>query len=338
MSEERVVENVNRGLGDLLEAHPRLVLLGEDVEDPYGGAFRATRGLSDRFPGRVRNTPISESAIVGLATGLALAGREAVVEIMFADFAWLAFDMLANMAAKTPTMYGSPRAVPVIVRTASGAGRGYGATHSQSPLKHFVGVPGLDVFEMTPFHDAGALFESMLTLGRPCLMFEDKTLYTRRVTRSGRVGSVFTLAPVGPAPGIARLRIDGVTTPDAVVVCTGGTVERVLEAARTLLLEYEFCCDVLVPAHLYPLDLETVAEAAAGASRIFVVEEGTAGGSWAADVAYELTSRLWGSLRGPVEAICSAAKVIPAAPHLEREVVLQSQDIAARISAAESLS
>ena len=273
MSEERVVRNVNRGLHRVFETHPGLVLLGEDVADPYGGAFRATRGLSDRFPGRVRGTPISEGALVGLATGLALAGREAIVEIMFADFAGLAFDMLANMAAKSPTMYGGPREVRMIVRTATGAGRGYGATHSQSPQKHFIGVPGLSVFEMTPFHDAGALFEGMLALGGPCVFFEDKVLYTRRMTLAGPVQGLFGLSRIGAGREIARLRIDGIAAPDAVIVCTGGTAERALEAARLLLLEHEYCCDVLVPARLHPLDPDTLAEAADGAARVFVVEE-----------------------------------------------------------------
>lgn len=338
MSEERVVENLNRGLHHVFETRPGLMLLGEDVEDPYGGAFKVTRGLSERFPGRVRSTPISEGALVGLATGLALAGREAVVEIMFADFAGLAFDLLTNMAAKSPTMYGTAREVPMIVRTASGAGRGYGATHSQSPHKHFVGVPGLSVFEMTPFHDAGTLFEDMLALGRPCILFEDKVLYTRRMTTAGRVGGLFSVSWVGGDQAIARLRIDGTAPPQAVVVCTGGTVERVVEAARTLLLEYEYSCDILVPACLYPLDLDAVAEAAAGAGRVFVVEEGTAGGSWAADAAYELSARLWDTLRGPVHALCSRPKVIPSALHLERDVILQAADIAAHIAQAEGLS
>jgi pyruvate/2-oxoglutarate/acetoin dehydrogenase E1 component len=337
MSEERVVENLNRGLHRVFETRPGLVLLGEDVADPYGGAFKVTRGLSERFPGRVRGTPISEGALVGVATGLALAGREAV-EIMFADFAGLAFDLLTNMAAKTPTMYGAAREVRMIVRTASGARRGYGATHSQSPHKHFVGVPGLSVFEMTPFHDAGTLFEDMLALGRPCILFEDKVLYTRRMMTAGRAGGLFSVSRIGREPGIARLRIDGSAAAHAVIVCTGGTVERVIEAARSLLLEYEYCCDILVPARLHPLDLDTVAEAAAGAGRVFVVEEGTEGGSWAADTAYELTTRLWDTLRGPVKALCSRPKVIPAAPHLERDVILQAADITAHIARAEGLS
>jgi pyruvate/2-oxoglutarate/acetoin dehydrogenase E1 component len=332
----RVVDNLNRGLHRLFEQHPDAVLLGEDVIDPYGGAFRVTKGLSQRFPGRVRSTPISESALTGVATGLALAGRTVLAEIMFSDFATLAFDLLVNFAAKLPTMYGTRLDIRLIVRTATGAGRGYGATHSQSLQKHFIGVPGLSLFEMTPFHDAGDLFDAMLATGQPCLLFEDKVLYTRWTTTQGRVGSIFTLSHVGPAPGIARLAMDS-GAPDCLLISTGGTAERTVEAARRLFLEQEIGCEVLVPALLHPLDagsLDTITRAASLAGRVFVIEESTAGGTWGADLALELNRRLWRELRGPVDVICSAAAVIPAAPHLEREVIVQTGEIVARVAAA----
>jgi pyruvate dehydrogenase E1 component beta subunit len=339
MSErQRVLDNLNQGLHSVFVAHPGMFLLGEDIADPYGGAFRVTRGLSDRYPERVRSTPISEGAIVGLASGLALAGHEVIAEIMFSDFTTLAFDMLVNMAAKLPTMYGTRRDVRLIVRTATGAGRGYGATHSQSLQKHFVGVPGLSLFEMTPFHDAGALFDAMLATGQPCLLFEDKVLYTKWMTPTGPVGSIFSVSRTGGQPGVAHLAVDGIPDPDCVLICTGGTVERAIEAARTLLLRYEFSCDILVPAQLHPLDVDCVAEAAARAGRVFVVEESAAGGTWGADVVHELSIRLWDVLRGPIEVICSQPKVIPAAPHLERGVVLQAAGIVAHIISSEGLS
>lgn len=331
---QRVVENLNQGLHRLFEREPDAFLLGEDVADPYGGAFRVTRDLSDRFPGRVRNTPISEAAVAGVATGLALAGRPVVAEIMFSDFTTLTFDLLVNMASKLPTMYGHRVDVRMVVRTATGAGRGYGATHSQSLQKHFIGVPGLSVFEMTPFHDADELFTTMLATGHPCLFFEDKVLYTRWMAPAGPVGSVFSLSRTGVAPGIARLRMDGVSAPDCLLICTGGTSERAVEAARTLFFEHELSCEILVPARLHPLDLDGLAGPAASAGRVFVIDEGTAGGTWGADLAYELTRRVWDRLRGPIEVICSRPVVIPSAPHLERQVIVQSGDVVARVVAA----
>jgi pyruvate/2-oxoglutarate/acetoin dehydrogenase E1 component len=335
MSErQRVVDNLNAGLHTLLDRHSDAMLLGEDVADPYGGAFRVTRGLSERFPGRVRNTPISEGEIIGLATGLAFAGRPVVAEIMFSDFVTLGFDMLTNLAAKLPTMYGERRPIRMIVRTATGGGRGYGATHSQSLQKHFLGVPGLSILEMTPFHQASGLFDAMLHTGGPCLLFEDKILYTRRMSVDGRFGRLFRVSEAGPAPSIARLAMDGVPEPDYVLLCAGGMVERAADAAAALFFEHELCGEILVPAMLHPLDVATVTALARRAGRVFVLDEGQEGGTWAADVAYELTRTLWGTLRGPVEAICSPSAVIPSALHLERGALLQSDRIVAAVAAA----
>ncbi|MFC6903137.1 hypothetical protein ACFQGX_49085 [Nonomuraea dietziae] len=146
----RVAEQLNLALHELLKSDPSVHLLGEDLSDPYGGAFKITKGLSTAFGDRVRSTPLSESAIVGVGAGLALAGDKAIVEIMFADFVTLAFDQLVNFAAKSTTMYGRRVPMPLVVRCPSGGGRGYGPTHSQSPQKHLIGVPGLGVHELSP--------------------------------------------------------------------------------------------------------------------------------------------------------------------------------------------
>ncbi len=136
---------INRALGEWLAEDERALLLGEDVRSPYGGAFKATRGLSDRHGERVLNTPISEAGIVGVANGLALGGRRPIVEIMFGDFLALCFDQLLNHAAKFHGMYNGRASSAIVVRTPMGGGRGYGPTHSQNLEKHLVGVPGLRV-------------------------------------------------------------------------------------------------------------------------------------------------------------------------------------------------
>ena len=125
-----------RAMGDALRAvlneDDRVILLGEDLVDPYGGAFKVTRGLSTEFPGRVRSTPISEGGIIGLSAGLALSGYRPIAEIMFGDFITLCFDQIVNHIAKYEAMYNGKATCPVIIRTPSGGGRGYGPTHSQS--------------------------------------------------------------------------------------------------------------------------------------------------------------------------------------------------------------
>ena len=172
----RISQNLNQALYDLLSDDPDLYVLGEDIADPYGGAFKVTRGLTTRFPDRVLTTPLSEGSLVGIAAGLALGGQRAIVEMMFGNFVALAFDQIVNFASKSVSMYGRRVSMPVVVRCPVGGGRGYGPTHSQSLQKHFVGVPGLSLYEMSPFHNRPLLRE-VLARGEPAMFFEDKALY-----------------------------------------------------------------------------------------------------------------------------------------------------------------
>lgn len=310
----RVAENLNAALHGVLSDDPRAYLLGEDILDPYGGAFKITRGLSGRFPDRVLGTPISENAITGVATGLALAGDTAIVEMMFADFVALAFDQIYNCASKSVTMFGSRLPLRLVVRCPSGGGRGYGPTHSQSPMKHFIGMPGLALYEMSPLHDNRAVFAEMLRLAQPCLFFEDKVLYTRQMYD---VPEPFAW---DVHEGVARVWLD--SRPDCVIVAPGGLVPRALEAMRTLLLEQEISCTLLVPSRLYPFTADVPPAAA-----VVVAEESTAGGTWGAEVARVLHERWWGRLRRPVTLVSSRDSVIPAAAHLERGVLVGAADI-----------
>ncbi|GAA3269213.1 alpha-ketoacid dehydrogenase subunit beta [Dactylosporangium vinaceum] len=305
----RVADALNAALGTLLAEDPTLYLLGEDITDPYGGAFKVTRGLSTRFPDRVLGTPISESAIVGVANGLALAGDKAIVEIMFADFALLAFDQIVNVAAKSTAMFGRPVPMPLIVRCPTGGNRGYGPTHSQSPQKHFLGVPGLDVHELSPFHSPLPALRSMLGSGRPAVLFEDKVLYGR---------------PLG-VPRLFALRedtvvIDGAPCDDYLIVAPGGLAHRALEAMETLLRRYELCGALHVPTRLYPWDPAPVLRHPA--RRILVVDDGPPGASWATEVAYRLRD-----CGRPVRVLHAADTVVPTAAHLERSVLVQAATI-----------
>lgn len=319
---ERVAENLNRALRAVMAADPRAHLLGEDVVDPYGGAFKITKGLSTAYPERVFSTPISEAAIVGAATGLALAGDTAIAELMFADFAGLAFDQLLNFASKSVTMYGERLPLRLVVRCPVGGNRGYGPTHSQSPQKHFVGIPNLALFEMSPFHDGTALLNHLLDRAEPCLLFEDKVLYSARVFRDGAVDDTFGYRIIGAAPGTAQISPVG-TDPDCVLIATGGLTGRALAAMRSLLFDHDIACHLLVPAQLYPFDVEAVLPLVRAAGAVCVAEESTAGGTWGTEVAHHIHRAAWPQLRRPVRLVHSADSVIPAAVHLERSVLVQ---------------
>lgn len=324
---ERVSAHLNRALGDLLDAHADLVLLGEDIADPYGGAFKVTRGLSERHPDRVITTPVSEAGIVGVASGLALCGRRVIVEVMFGDFLALAFDPLVNFAAKSVAMYGRRVPMRLVVRCPVGGNRGYGPTHSQSPQKHLLGVPHLRLYEVSRFHDARAVLDEAFAAGEPAVLFEDKVLYGRTMQAAGTVDDRHEYAPAGGAAGWAHVRPRGTDACDLAVIAPGGAADRAADAARRLLDEDGVAAHVLVPARLHPLDLDPVLHVAASAGRVVVAEESTAHGAWGAEVAHRLHSRLWDVLRAPVALATSADSVIPAAPHLERAVVLQAETI-----------
>lgn len=324
---ERVAENLNRALHALLDEDPCVYVLGEDIADPYGGAFKITKGLSTRFPERVLSTPISEGAIVGVSGGLALAGEKAIVEIMFSDFLTLAFDQIVNFASKSASMYGRRVPIHLVVRCPTGGNRQYGPTHSQSLQKHFVGFPGLSLHEISPFHDSRQLLDGVLSSGQPALIFEDKVVYTRRMFRDGIVDDLFRFELIGGGHPVARVFADEGDDADCVIIAPGGVSERALQAARRLLLEDEVVCQILVPSRLYPFEIEPLLPMVERAQQICIVEESTAGGTWGADVAQAFYARLWGRLRAPVALVHSADSVIPTAAHLERSVLVQEEAI-----------
>jgi pyruvate/2-oxoglutarate/acetoin dehydrogenase E1 component len=329
---ERVGENLNRALAIALGRDDRVTLMGQDVLDPYGGAFKISRGLSSRYPGSVLGTPISESGMLGMAAGLALCGERPIVEVMFGDFLALGFDPLVNFATKSVGMYGHRLPMHLVVRCPVGGNRGYGPTHSQSLQKFLLGVPHLALFEVSQFHDNVQVLAGLLDHGEPCVLFEDKSLYAQPMYAAGEVAAgtvdeMFCFDFLDPGRQFAQVRTEDSDGTGIVIIAPGGTFGRALAAARDLLLDFEVDCQILVPSRLYPLDLDPLLAVLERAERICVVEEGTAGGTWGGDLAGQIHRRLWGKLRHRVVEVCSRASVIPAAAHLEREVLIQSDTI-----------
>jgi pyruvate/2-oxoglutarate/acetoin dehydrogenase E1 component len=324
---ERVAEGLNRALHTALAKDPRVCVLGEDIADPYGGAFKVTKGLSTRFPGQVMTTPISEAGIVGVASGLALSGDRPIVEMMFGDFVGLAFDPILNFLSKSVGMYGRRVPMHAVVRCPVGGNRGYGPTHSQSPQKHFIGMPHLGIYEVSPFHDSTALLDRLLAAGEPRMLFENKVLYTERTYSDGVVDDLFSYDFPASQDGYARVFVEDPEAADVVVIAPGGLTSRVLAAARQLLLRHEIVCQVIVPVQLYPFDVRSLPPVLARAGRVVVVEEGTAGGGWGAEVAAALYPLLWGRLSRPIQLVTSRDAVIPAARHLENEVCVQTETV-----------
>jgi 2-oxoisovalerate dehydrogenase E1 component len=270
----RIAEELNGGLHDLMASHPHVILIGEDLHDPYGGAFKVSRGLSTRFPDQVLSTPIAEAAIVGFSNGLALAGLRPVAEIMFADFVTLAADQLINFAAKFHYMYGGQVVCPITVRLVSGGRRGYGPTHSQSLERLFCGVPGLRVLALSRRHNARQLLaHAVLKDDCPKVFVENKLLYALRP--ADRPPADLEIKSTRSQEGYPALRYvpAGGRKPDVTLVTYGGMTDIVEAAMMRLLVEREVCFDYLVLSQLWPLDVSAVLTSVQRTQRLVVVEE-----------------------------------------------------------------
>lgn len=279
-----VLESLNTALHRALENDSRVYILGEDILDPYGGAFKVTRGLSTRFPERVLTTPISEAAIVGVATGMALRGLRPIVEIMFGDFITLAADQIINHAAKFRWIYNEQVHVPLVIRTPMGGRRGYGPTHSQSLEKLFLGVPGLKILAPNTLGNPGALLEAAIADEEPVLFIEHKLLYPRSLAQpnQGDLADYTLETCAGPYPCHA-LRFPQ-SSPHLTIATYGYNFELVRSAIQTLLMEREIFAEVVVFSQLAPFDLEPLLDSLRHTRRLLTVEEGTGNSGWGAEV------------------------------------------------------
>jgi len=323
------LQSLNRGLHAAMAADQAVHFAGEDVLDPYGGAFKVSAGLSTRFPDRVHTTPISEAAITGLASGMALRGLKPVVEIMFGDFLTLTFDQILNHAVKFGTMYGTEVKVPVVIRTPMGGRRGYGPTHSQSIEKHFCGIAGLTIISPSHVHEPGELLGTAIgSESQPVLFIEYKSLYPLPLFTGNGILTV-ERAQGGPyAQRIVRNFEAG--EPDAVLIGYGGMAPLLLDVAEKL-AEEEINISVVLPAVISPLDIAPIAREVARARRAIVVEEGTQGFDWGAEVAARLHETLFGKLDRPVRRLASRPAIIPTSREGEAAALLGADEIEAAV-------
>lgn len=315
-SPRRLLGALNETLGKLLDEDPRLLLIGEDIESPYGGAFKVSKDLSQRHPGRVRNTPISEAGIVGLGAGLALQGWRPVVEIMFGDFLGLAFDALLNHAAKFRAMYHQQARCPLIVRTPMGGGRGYGPTHSQSIEKHFLGMPGLRVLALNPLTTPEQLYGALLQQDDPALVIENKLLYGDMLGTALPEG--FELLHGGVPFPCAWLRPRAARV-DITLLGYGGVTPLLLQAAERLFVEHDRIAQVLVPLQLYPFEPGQLVAPLAQAPALLVVEEGQGFAGFGAELIAQLAQN--GALPTRCRRLHAPPTCIPASGPLEKALL-----------------
>jgi 2-oxoisovalerate dehydrogenase E1 component len=314
--------NLNAALRTMLKTSPKVILLGEDLHDPYGGAFKVTSGLSTEFPERVISTPISEAGVVGAGIGLALHGYLPVVEIMFADFITLAFDQISNHAVKFPGMFPEAR-TPLVIRTPAGGRRGYGPTHSQNPETLLCAVPGLTVVFPSARHVPGdLLWSSVFRWPYPAVFLEHKLLYGAAVDPAGYRVCEPALEDAGATlfPTLAA----GDADPDLTLIAYGGMVELAEAAAAELRLE-ELAVEIVVPSLLSPFPRHTLTRLLAGRERIVTLEETHHGCGFSAELGAAL---LEAGFRGRFARVATPPVPIPAARSLESLIMPDRRRIA----------
>src|SRR5699024_5576983 len=298
-----------------LREDEKVLLLGEDI-GVYGGAFGVTATLLEEFgSARVRDTPISELGMTGVAVGAALTGMRPVVDIQFSDFLTLALDQVVNQAAKIRYMYGGKATVPLVIRTPSGSGTGAAAQHSQSLEAWLAHVPGLKVVQPSTPYDAKGLLIAAINDPNPVIFYEHKLLYK---TTSDVQADAYEI-PLG----VADVKQEGT---DVTIIATGIMVQKALQAA----MDYAalgVSVEVIDPRTLVPLDEVTILNSVEKTGRVIIVHEAVKRGGIGGEIASLITERAFHALRAPIIRLGGAFVPMPYNAKLERQAVPQVEDI-----------
>ncbi len=317
MSRKSYRQAINEALRGEMRRDPNVIIIGEDVAGGHGGSgepggvggvFGLTGGLYKEFgPTRVLDTPISESAIIGAASGAAVTGMRPVAEIMFVDFVGVCFDQIYNQAAKFRYMFGGKAKTPMVIRTAIGAGFRGGAQHSQTLHPLFTMVPGLKVVMPANAYDAKGLLINAIRDDDPVIFMESKVLYDSVMEVPDEAYRI----PFGEANVVREGK-------DLTFVAFGSMVPRALAVAQTLAAE-GISVEVVDPRTTSPLDEDTILESVEKTGRLVIIDESPPRCSLAADVGAMVADKGFRSLRAPIKAVTCPHTPVPFAPNLEDE-------------------
>jgi pyruvate dehydrogenase E1 component beta subunit len=320
MAELSYRDAVAAGIAQEMRRDPNVVFLGEDVARA-GGVFKATVGLFDEFgPKRVRDTPISEMAILGAAMGAAMTGLKPIAEIMFSDFFAVCWDIVANQMAKTRYMTDGQTNIPVVIRSGNGGGSRFGAQHSQSIENWAMAIPGLKVVAPAFPGDVKGLLAASIRDPDPVLFFEQKSLYATK----GEVPDGEHVVPLGKANVLRR-------GDDVTIVALALMVPRALKAAETLQAEHGISATVIDVRSLVPLDTQTILAEVARTGRLVTVEENPRLCGWGAEIASIVAEELFWDLDGPVVRVTTPHIPLAAANNLEDAQLPSPEKIVARV-------
>jgi pyruvate/2-oxoglutarate/acetoin dehydrogenase E1 component len=306
MTELTYRQAVAAGIAQEMDRDESVVLIGEDI-GAAGGVFKLTEGLLDRFgPERVRDTPISEQAIVGAAMGAAMTGLRPIAELMFSDFFAVTWDMVANQIAKTRYMTDGQVMIPLVLRTANGAGLRFGAQHSQSVENWAMAIPGLKVVAPSSPADVKGLMAAAIRDDNPVIVCEHKALFADK----GDVPDGEYVVPLGEA---ALLREGS----DLTLVALAAMVPRALAAAERLAADHRIDAEVIDLRSLIPLDAQAILRSVAKTSRLFTIEENPRAGGWGAEIVSLVADEGFYSLDAPPVRITTPHIPMPSAAVLE---------------------
>ena len=320
MAELTYREAVAAGIAQEMARDDRVVFLGEDVA-AAGGVFKTTVGLLERFgPERVRDTPISEQAIVGAAMGAAMTGLRPIAEIMFSDFLAVCWDIVANQIAKIRYMTNGQVSVPLVIRTANGAGSRFGAQHSQSVENWAMSVPGLKVVAPSTPADVKGLLAAAVRDADPVIFFEHKSLYAVK----GEVPDGEHVDELGVAKVLRR-------GGDVTILALAAMVPKALQAAETLDAEDGISATVVDLRSLVPLDTQTILGAVRETGRVVTVEENPRLCGWGAEIVSLIAEECFYDLDGPVVRITTPHIPLPSADNLEDLAIPSAERIAETI-------
>ena len=313
MREITYLEAIREAMQQIMRQNEDVYLIGEDIAE-YGGAFGVTVGMLSEFgKERIRNTPISEAAIVGVGIGSAVTGMRPIAEIMFSDFITISMEQIANQAAKIRYMFGGKAKVPLVIRTAGGGGTGAAAQHSQSLEGLVTHIPGLKVVMPSCPYDAKGLLIASINDDNPVIFIEHKLLYKNKKCIQHVPEDLYEI-PLGSAD----IKRKG---SDISIAATSFMVQKSIEAAQILAEEENIECEVIDLRTLRPLDIDTVLDSVKKTGKLLCVEEACSFGGFMGEVVSQVMEKGFDYLDAPVPRVAGRNCPVPYSLVLEEEMI-----------------
>ena len=323
----KFVESINKALDLILQSDTKVILYGEDISDPYGGAFKVTKGLSSKYPDRVLSTPISEAALIGISGGMSIGGLKPIIEIMFGDFLALGADQLLNHLVKYQWMYDDKVNVAVTIRSAMGGRRGYGPTHSQSLESFLANIPQLNIYSPSIFHNPGEILKQIVSNNKGINVFsENKLNYPKNLIDEKNIREGLSIKKSINNENIVYISNMNFEDPDLLIITHGGNTILIEELMVDLLMEYELSVQANIPAQIKPIDFNGIIEGISNCKCIITFEESPKHFGWGSEIVAHLAESKMIENKN-VMRIGADETPIPSSLHLEERTLPGKDDL-----------